>query len=96
MLMALANHNQKMLLLPTYQQLFFTTATIFSSVLYVDYDFHNNLFMEIFVGRFSISSNYFDGTFHCFKELHHLKKFVQLVTFFRVQLVHVIIDSPMF
>ena len=41
---------------------FFTTATIFSSILYVDYDFHNILFMEVFVGRFSISSIYFDGT----------------------------------
>ena len=62
MLMALTYHNQKMLLSSANQQLFFTTATIFSSVLYVDHDFHNNLFMEIFVGRFSISSNYFDGT----------------------------------
>ena len=62
MLTALAHHNLKTLLLSTNQPLFFTTATIFSSVLYVDYDFHNNLFMEVFVGRFSISSIYFDET----------------------------------
>ena len=62
MLIALAHQNQKNAAVVFKSTTFITTATCFSSVLYVDYDFHNNLFMEIFVGRFSISSNYFDGT----------------------------------